>query len=159
MDLYPRTIQHVKTWPYLQIRCLQLCPQPNGTLSTITFDSESVIMSHYPIENKVVNEVETNSSFTCKDESKSFGTKIVGINASKRIIRFWFQYFIEIISFYFSERWMVNKWRKYQKENDLVHAKRKRELLSLWCCTARKRRKKGCGVFLPEHMLKLAMPW
>ena len=78
MDLYPRTIQHVKTWPYLQIRCLQLCPQPNGTLSTITFDSEEVIMSHYPIENKVVNEVETNSSFTCKDESKSFGTKIVG---------------------------------------------------------------------------------
>ena len=114
-------------------------------------------MSHYPIENKVVNEVETNSSFTCKDESKSFGTKIVGINASKRIIRFWFQYFIEIISFYFSERWMVNKWRKYQKENDLVHAKRKRELLSLWCCTARKRSKTGCGVFLPEHMLKLAM--
>ena len=105
MDLYPRTIQHVKTWPYLQIRCLQLCPQPNGTLSTITFDSEEVIMSHYPIENKVVNEVETNSSFTCKDESKSFGTKIVGINASKRIIRFWFQYFIEIISFYFSEMW------------------------------------------------------
>ena len=43
-------------------------------------------MSHYPIENKVVNEVETNSSFTCKDESKSFGTKIVGIHASKRII-------------------------------------------------------------------------
>ena len=38
----------------------------------MTFDSESVIMSHYPIENKVVNEVETNSSFTCKDESKSF---------------------------------------------------------------------------------------
>ena len=97
----------------------------------MTFDSEEVIMSHYPIENKVVNEVETNSSFTCKDESKSFGTKIVGINASKRIIRFWFQYFIEIISFYLSERWMVNKWRKYQKENDLVHAKRKRELLSL----------------------------
>jgi hypothetical protein len=59
-------------------------------------------MSHYPIENKVVNEVETNSSFTCKDESKSFGTKIVGMNASKRIIRFWFQYFIEIISFYSS---------------------------------------------------------
>ena len=97
----------------------------------MTFDSEEVIMSHYPIENKVVNEVETNSSFTCKDESKSFGTKIVGIHASKRIIRFWFQYFIEIISFYLSERWMVNKWRKYQKENDLVHAKRKRELLSL----------------------------
>ena len=69
----------------------------------MTFDSEEVIMSHYPIENKVVNEVETNSSFTCKDESKSFGTKIVGINASKRIIRFWFQHFIGVFSFHSSE--------------------------------------------------------
>ena len=43
----------------------------------MTFDSEEVIMSHYTIENKVSNEVETNISFTCKDESKSFGTKTI----------------------------------------------------------------------------------
>ena len=59
-----------------EIRCLQLCPEPNGTLSTIIFDSEEVMMSHYEIENKVLNEVETNISFTCKDESKNSFTQL-----------------------------------------------------------------------------------
>ena len=53
-----------------EIRCIQLCPEPSGTLSAITFDTEEVIMSYFETENKVLNEVETNVSFSCKDESK-----------------------------------------------------------------------------------------
>ena len=54
-----------------EIRCMYpLCPEPNGTLSTMEIDVEDHILTYYEIEERLINEADANISFTCRKDGK-----------------------------------------------------------------------------------------
>ena len=54
-----------------EIRCLYpLCPEPNGTKSTMNIDEEDHNLHYHESKDGLVNEVNAEIFFTCKDKCK-----------------------------------------------------------------------------------------